>query len=51
MVAVGFSASTNQGIWCIIVYFLVHNIDACRRALRRPANRRPCAGGPAGDAF
>jgi predicted PurR-regulated permease PerM len=28
MVAVGFSASTNQGIWCIIVYFLVHNIDA-----------------------
>jgi predicted PurR-regulated permease PerM len=28
MVAVGFSASTHQGIWCIIVYFLVHNIDA-----------------------
>jgi predicted PurR-regulated permease PerM len=28
MIAVGFSASTNQGIWCIIVYFLVHNIDA-----------------------
>jgi predicted PurR-regulated permease PerM len=28
MVAVGFSASANQGIWCIIVYFLVHNIDA-----------------------
>lgn len=28
MVAVGFSASPNQGIWCIIVYFLVHNIDA-----------------------
>ena len=28
MVAVGFSASTNQGIWCIVVYFLVHNIDA-----------------------
>jgi predicted PurR-regulated permease PerM len=28
MIAVGFSASTDQGIWCIIVYFLVHNIDA-----------------------
>lgn len=28
MIAVGFSASTNQGVWCIIVYFLVHNIDA-----------------------
>jgi len=28
MVAVGFSASTHQGIWCIVVYFLVHNIDA-----------------------
>src|SRR5947209_13575525 len=28
MVAVGFSASANQGIWCIVVYFLVHNIDA-----------------------
>src|SRR3954447_13459755 len=28
MVAVGFSASYGQGIWCIIVYFLVHNIDA-----------------------
>jgi predicted PurR-regulated permease PerM len=28
MVAVGFSASTSQGVWCIIVYFLVHNIDA-----------------------
>jgi len=28
MVAVGFSASSGQGIWCIIVYFLVHNIDA-----------------------
>jgi predicted PurR-regulated permease PerM len=28
MVAVGFSASANQGVWCIIVYFLVHNIDA-----------------------
>lgn len=28
MIAVGFSASTNQGLWCILVYFLVHNIDA-----------------------
>jgi predicted PurR-regulated permease PerM len=28
MIAVGFSASANTGIWCIIVYFLVHNIDA-----------------------
>jgi predicted PurR-regulated permease PerM len=28
MIAVGFSSSANQGIWCIIVYFLVHNIDA-----------------------
>ena len=28
MIAVGFSASTDQGIWCIVVYFLVHNIDA-----------------------
>jgi predicted PurR-regulated permease PerM len=28
MVAVGFSAGPGQGIWCIIVYFLVHNIDA-----------------------
>jgi predicted PurR-regulated permease PerM len=28
MIAVGFSASSGQGIWCIIVYFLVHNIDA-----------------------
>jgi predicted PurR-regulated permease PerM len=28
MIAVGFSASANQGVWCIIVYFLVHNIDA-----------------------
>jgi predicted PurR-regulated permease PerM len=28
MIAVGFSASTHQGVWCIIVYFLVHNIDA-----------------------
>jgi predicted PurR-regulated permease PerM len=28
MVAVGFSASPSLGVWCIIVYFLVHNIDA-----------------------
>jgi predicted PurR-regulated permease PerM len=28
MIAVGFSASANTGVWCIIVYFLVHNIDA-----------------------
>ncbi len=28
MIAVGFSASSGQGIWCIVVYFLVHNIDA-----------------------
>jgi predicted PurR-regulated permease PerM len=28
MVAVGFSAGYGQGIWCIVVYFLVHNIDA-----------------------
>lgn len=28
MIAVGFSASPGQGVWCIIVYFLVHNIDA-----------------------
>ncbi|MFL6765878.1 MAG: AI-2E family transporter [Sphingomicrobium sp.] len=28
MIAVGFSSSANQGVWCIIVYFLVHNIDA-----------------------
>jgi predicted PurR-regulated permease PerM len=28
MIAVGFSASANQGLWCIVVYFLVHNIDA-----------------------
>ena len=27
MVAVGFSAGTNQGIYAIIVYFLVQNID------------------------
>ena len=28
MIAVGFSASASQGVWCIVVYFLVHNIDA-----------------------
>jgi predicted PurR-regulated permease PerM len=28
MVAVGFSAGPSQGVWCIVVYFLVHNIDA-----------------------
>ena len=28
MVAVGFSAGYGQGVWCIVVYFLVHNIDA-----------------------
>ena len=28
MIAVGFSASQAQGLWCIVVYFLVHNIDA-----------------------
>jgi predicted PurR-regulated permease PerM len=28
MVAVGFSASQAQGLWCILVYFLVHNVDA-----------------------
>ena len=28
MIAVGFSASQAQGVWCIVVYFLVHNIDA-----------------------
>ena len=28
MIAVGFSASYGQGVWCIVVYFLVHNIDA-----------------------
>ena len=28
MIAVGFSASYGHGIWCIIVYFLVHNVDA-----------------------
>jgi predicted PurR-regulated permease PerM len=28
MIAVGFSAGYSQGIWCIVVYFLVHNIDA-----------------------
>ena len=28
MIAVGFSAGYGHCIWCIIVYFLVHNIDA-----------------------
>ncbi|HEY7959146.1 MAG TPA: AI-2E family transporter [Sphingomicrobium sp.] len=28
MIAVGFSAGYGHGIWCIIVYFLVHNADA-----------------------
>lgn len=28
MIAVGFSASQAQGLWCILVYFLVHNVDA-----------------------
>src|SRR4051812_40829398 len=28
MISVGFSAGYGHGIWCIIVYFLVHNIDA-----------------------
>jgi predicted PurR-regulated permease PerM len=28
MIAVGFSSSQAQGVWCIVVYFLVHNIDA-----------------------
>lgn len=28
MIAVGFSQSYGHGIWCIVVYFLVHNIDA-----------------------
>jgi predicted PurR-regulated permease PerM len=28
MIAVGFSAGYGHGIWCIVVYFLVHNIDA-----------------------
>ncbi|HEY6047882.1 MAG TPA: AI-2E family transporter, partial [Sphingomicrobium sp.] len=28
MVAVGFSAGANQGIWAIVVYFVVHNVDA-----------------------
>ncbi len=27
MIAVGFSASANQGIWAIIVYFFVHNFE------------------------
>jgi predicted PurR-regulated permease PerM len=28
MIAVGFSAGYGHGIWCIVVYFLVHNVDA-----------------------
>jgi predicted PurR-regulated permease PerM len=28
MIAVGFSTGPSEGVWCIIVYFLVHNIDA-----------------------
>src|SRR3954447_425316 len=28
MISVGFSAGYGHGVWCIIVYFLVHNIDA-----------------------
>jgi predicted PurR-regulated permease PerM len=28
MIAVGFSAGYGHGLWCIFVYFLVHNIDA-----------------------
>lgn len=28
MVAVGFSAGTSQGIWAIVVYFLIQNVDA-----------------------
>ena len=28
MIAVGFSAGYGHGIWSIIVYFLVHNVDA-----------------------
>src|SRR5437763_15325012 len=27
MVAVGFSAGPDQGVWAIVVYFLVHNIE------------------------
>jgi predicted PurR-regulated permease PerM len=27
MVAVGFSASANQGLWAIVVYFFVHNFE------------------------
>jgi predicted PurR-regulated permease PerM len=27
MVAVGFSASANQGLWAIVVYFFVHNLE------------------------
>src|SRR5437764_2751084 len=28
MVAVGFISGATRGVWCIVVYFLVHNIDA-----------------------
>jgi predicted PurR-regulated permease PerM len=28
MVAVGFSAGTNQGLWAIFVYFFIQNVDA-----------------------
>jgi predicted PurR-regulated permease PerM len=28
MVAVGFSAGTNEGIWAIFVYFFIQNVDA-----------------------
>ena len=28
MVAVGFSAGTNQGLWAIVVYFFIQNVDA-----------------------
>ena len=27
MIAVGFSASANQGVWAIVVYFFVHNFE------------------------
>ena len=48
MVAVGFSAGASQGVWCIIVYFLVHNIDAYLvMPFRGPAHGRPGPGGGA----
>ena len=28
MVAVGFSAGTNEGLWAIFVYFFIQNVDA-----------------------